>query len=94
MHAIWIKHFQQRFNQGCGVGGKLRLLPSKIFRLRLLHKTCMKFGCQQFCSNWQSVDIVIRGTQQEFCFNKIPKETVPFEQARVRIPNLGMRCKK
>jgi len=28
------------------------------------------------------------------CFNKDSKEIGPFQQARVRIPNIGLRCKK
>jgi len=32
---------------------------------------------------------------KNFCFNKgFTKEIVPFQQVRVRIPNLGVRCKK
>jgi len=32
-----------------------------------------------------------RGAQQEFCFNKGLKEIVPFQQARVSIPILGVK---
>jgi len=36
-----------------------------------------------------------RGAQQEFSVSmKVSKEIVPFQQARVRIPNLGVRLKK
>jgi len=35
-----------------------------------------------------------RGTQQEFSVSiKVSEEIVPFQQARVRIPNFGVRCK-
>jgi len=34
-------------------------------------------------------------TQKELSVSiKVSKEIVPFQQARVRIPNLGARCKK
>jgi len=49
-------------------------------------------GCQQFCRNWQSMEIVVHC--KNFPSVRLPKEKEPLQQAQVRIPNLGVRCKK
>ena len=59
--------------QGCGAGGKMS--DSDLSKIsdsdsRLLTITWTKFGCQQFCSNKKSLELVVHSKNYSMCFNK------------------------
>ena len=68
----------------------LSKISSTDSRLRLLNVKRMKFGCQQFCSNLHTMEIVV--VVRILCFNKVSKEIVLYHFNR--IPNLGVWYKK